>query len=160
MNTHGATTSALAENVARRGYLDEQLYERGDSGSAVRDLQEDLNRLGADPALTEDGIYGPKTEQTVKDYQYRVGVSIDGVVGPVTKSELRTELQQKTSITPLAPNASRNGGDDGSGGGDETGQTSPPQPASASGGFPIQSLLVVGGFGGIGYYLWQNAKQS
>lgn len=37
---------------------------------------------------TPDGIWGPKTDQTVKEYQSRNNLKVDGVVGPLTSKSI------------------------------------------------------------------------
>jgi peptidoglycan hydrolase-like protein with peptidoglycan-binding domain len=46
---------------------------RGHSGPEVRLLQTLLNRLGAQPPLAEDGLFGPKTEAALAGFQSRAG---------------------------------------------------------------------------------------
>jgi peptidoglycan hydrolase-like protein with peptidoglycan-binding domain len=38
--------------------------------------------------VVADGIFGPKTEETVRGYQSLVGLTVDGIVGPLTWSSL------------------------------------------------------------------------
>lgn len=58
----------------------------GSSGSQVKVLQNLLNGNGAN--LEVDGVYGPKTEAAVKDYQTKNGLTVDGMVGPETSGSL------------------------------------------------------------------------
>lgn len=44
------------------------------------DVQQVQRILGADV----DGLFGPKTELAVRDFQAEMGLAIDGVVGPKT----------------------------------------------------------------------------
>ena len=46
-----------------------------------------------------DGIFGPNTEQSVRDYQTARGISVDGVVGPETWGTLRGELNFIESLS-------------------------------------------------------------
>ena len=62
------------------------LLRKGDRGDAVKLLQHRLNLLGWQ--LTEDGIWGIKTDQAVRNYQYKAGLTVDGVVGPKTQAAL------------------------------------------------------------------------
>lgn len=64
----------------------------GTSGNAVKWLQWELNKRGYD--LKIDGIYGPKTEQAVRDYQNRNGNALasDGIVGVITRGALLAGL--------------------------------------------------------------------
>lgn len=55
---------------------------RGDRGWPVGRIQRRLSRLDI---LTEvDSVFGEKTERNVKALQQRKGITVDGVVGPVT----------------------------------------------------------------------------
>jgi len=58
----------------------------GARGSAVVTLQRRLNVHGAD--LVEDAIWGTLTEQAVRSFQGSHALAVDGVVGPLTWSEL------------------------------------------------------------------------
>ena len=65
---------------------DSNLLRKGDTGAAVKLLQHRLNILGWQ--LTEDGIWGVKTDQAVRNYQYKAGLTMDGIVGPKTQAAL------------------------------------------------------------------------
>jgi peptidoglycan hydrolase-like protein with peptidoglycan-binding domain len=60
----------------------------GDSGMAVRLLQEALNKKGAKPKLSEDGGYGAMTKKAVEDFQRASKLQVDGIAGPVTLKKL------------------------------------------------------------------------
>lgn len=62
------------------------LLRKGDTGDAVKLLQHRLNLLGTQ--LTEDGIWGVQTDSAVRGYQYRAGLTVDGIVGPKTQAAL------------------------------------------------------------------------
>jgi peptidoglycan hydrolase-like protein with peptidoglycan-binding domain len=73
--------------------LDEILQEtrtklsRGSRGSAVRELQSALRGAGLDPGAI-DGIFGRQTEAAVRAFQSARRLSVDGIVGPRTWSQL------------------------------------------------------------------------
>lgn len=54
----------------------------GSQGSDVTELQKLLNQNGY--SLNEDGIFGAKTQEAVKDYQQKNSLSVDGIVGTNT----------------------------------------------------------------------------
>lgn len=60
----------------------------------TKEIQHALNRLGARPALAEDGQSGPKTVAAVKSFQTANGLTPDGVAGPKTKTALYVALSQ------------------------------------------------------------------
>ena len=62
------------------------LLRKGDRGDDVKLLQHRLNILGWQ--LTEDGIWGVQTDSAVRGYQYRAGLTVDGIVGAKTKAAL------------------------------------------------------------------------
>lgn len=57
--------------------------KNGSKGEEVKKLQSELNKF-APYNLIADGIFGAKTEQAVKDFQFHKGLTIDGIVGPKT----------------------------------------------------------------------------
>ena len=62
------------------------LLRKGDRGDGVKLLQHRLNLLGWQ--LTEDGIWGVQTDSAVRGYQYRAGLTVDGIVGAKTRAAL------------------------------------------------------------------------
>lgn len=63
------------------------MLRRGSRGDEVRKLQTRLIDLGfLDDAA--DGIFGPKTERAVRDFQGSAGLAVDGLVGPNTQAAL------------------------------------------------------------------------
>lgn len=62
------------------------LLRKGDKGDDVKLLQHRLNILGSQ--LAEDGILGVKTDQAVRNYQYKAGLTVDGIVGAKTRAAL------------------------------------------------------------------------
>ena len=61
----------------------------GSEGPVVRELQQALNKQYPSlPQLVEDGIFGPKTEDRVKHFQRLNGITVDGIVGPITWNRL------------------------------------------------------------------------
>ncbi|MDH3606802.1 MAG: peptidoglycan-binding protein [Acidimicrobiia bacterium] len=63
-----------------------RLYRRSDSGDAVRDIQQRLERLGYE--IEVDGHFDTGTQTAVRAFQERRGVPVDGIVGPDTWREL------------------------------------------------------------------------
>lgn len=61
----------------------------GSRGNEVKVLQEKLN-------LKEDGIFGPLTEEAVKDFQRSNGLEVDGIVGANTLSKLNLSANKRT----------------------------------------------------------------
>ncbi|MFB6837188.1 peptidoglycan-binding protein [Streptomyces sp. NPDC056361] len=64
---------------------DTPTLSQGSQGEAVRKLQRLLNEHVPDlPSLAVDGDFGPATDARVREYQRRVEITVDGVVGPQT----------------------------------------------------------------------------
>ncbi len=62
-------------------------YRRGSTGSVVREIQTRLSNWGYYFGSI-DGIFGSKTEEAVRFFQRKNGLSQDGVAGPATLSAL------------------------------------------------------------------------
>lgn len=64
------------------------ILRRGSTGAKVTQLQRVLNAWYPWMGLAVDGDYGPATENAVREYQRRAGVTVDGIAGPVTLAGL------------------------------------------------------------------------
>ncbi|MDP2747948.1 N-acetylmuramidase family protein [Pseudomonas sp.] len=63
-----------------------QRLQHGSKGQAVRQLQQRLNQAGANLFL--DGDFGDETEKSVRAYQLKIGLVVDGVAGEKTLAAL------------------------------------------------------------------------
>lgn len=76
--------------------LGDGLLKVGSRGADVVELQTKLNTLGFNVGKA-DGIFGNMTKQGVMNYQKAYGLSVDGIVGPMTVKSLYTvNLQNQT----------------------------------------------------------------
>jgi peptidoglycan hydrolase-like protein with peptidoglycan-binding domain len=60
------------------------------SPPAVTRLQTMLNFVRGEPALVEDGIFGPNTDAAVREFQADEHLVVDGIVGQNTWTALLT----------------------------------------------------------------------
>lgn len=77
-----------------------ELLKHGDRGATVRGLQEQLVALGyrdkSAQALHPDGVFGDRTVEAVRNFQWAHGLQADGIVGEDTRRALA-----KAERTPL-----------------------------------------------------------
>ena len=120
----------IVNNAPVRGYTSSYPgtpLRRGSSGPNVVIIQTSLNRIAQNyPAIPKianvDGIFGSRTEASVRTFQQVFGLTPDGIVGPGTwyalvrlytavtdLSELRSQGQQFYSISWNPPNALQTG---------------------------------------------------
>lgn len=71
--------------------LGNRLLYAGTHGDDVAELQADLSRLGYSPGPI-DGAFGYQTEQALRRFQARQGLTVDGVAGPATFAALQQAL--------------------------------------------------------------------
>ena len=82
----------------------------GQQGTAVRQLQEQLARLGHvgsdGQPLRVDGHFGAHTLHAVEDFQREQGLRMDGIAGPRTLARLAQPLQLASATAPAPAVAS------------------------------------------------------
>ena len=78
--------SQIYRLIGQAKSVDDALLRKGDRGDDIKLLQHRLNILGNQ--LTEDGIWGVQTDSAVRGYQYRAGLTVDGIVGAKTRAAL------------------------------------------------------------------------
>lgn len=111
---HGLPQTGVIEERAWT-QLVELTYELGDRllylrspffhGKDVEELQHWLNRLGFSTDKI-DGVFGPRTEQAVRDFQKSTGEVSDGIVGPSTLRAfecLQQVLRENGVAVPRVP---------------------------------------------------------
>ena len=106
---HDLTATRFSRNRVLEAVFDnEQELDNGDSGTAVRLIQESLLAQGyALPLFGADGEFGDETEGEVRKFQIDAGaVKLDGIVGPETMGLLDMHDRGTTARTgPGAPPA-------------------------------------------------------
>ena len=107
----GLTATGLINEISQR-CLDEAWWKVGDRilalqsdslmrGDDVSNLQDRLIQMGFNCGKV-DGIYGSKTEASVKEFQKSVGVVVDGKCGPVTLISLMRLVKTVSGGAPTA----------------------------------------------------------
>ncbi|MGY4689363.1 peptidoglycan-binding domain-containing protein [Salibacterium sp. K-3] len=80
---------------------DDNLLEKGDAGSEVEQLQEDLMAAGEElPRYGADGDYGMETIEAVKAFQSRHDLTVDGIAGPNTLEKLKEVIKDMAQQKP------------------------------------------------------------
>jgi peptidoglycan hydrolase-like protein with peptidoglycan-binding domain len=69
----------------------------GNEGRQVELLQSALGDVNV------DGAFGPETEEAVRNFQSRSGLTVDGIVGPATSAALRGGSSLTASIASVTP---------------------------------------------------------
>ena len=64
------------------------LQKKGLSGLDVSELQNLLNIILPTCTLIVDGIFGNNTRAAVKQFQASVGITVDGIYGPISHKKL------------------------------------------------------------------------
>ena len=86
------TLSALDAAVNKSS--SSEVLQKGDSGDAVKALQQQLITLGY-LSGSADGVYGDSTKNAVKAFQSANGLSADGIAGQKTQQKLLEEIAKK-----------------------------------------------------------------
>lgn len=75
----------------------EPTLKKGDKGSEVRKLQDNLNKV-INASLQVDGSYGQKTYDAVAAFQTKYGLTVDGCYGPMTAAKMIDALNGNAPV--------------------------------------------------------------
>lgn len=90
----GNTSASYADTEEKKTYL-----RKGDSGSEVKTLQENLIRLGYScGSAGADGEFGTNTDAAVRAFQQDHGLAVDGLAGEKTQAKIQELLAVKDSV--------------------------------------------------------------
>jgi hypothetical protein len=82
---------AAADSTGGASAASEVVVKRGDRGDAVRKIQAALG-------VSADGVFGPVTERAVKRFQRANGLMVDGIVGPQTRGALGLDPFSRSGV--------------------------------------------------------------
>jgi peptidoglycan hydrolase-like protein with peptidoglycan-binding domain len=100
LETEAGVGTGLAERVKGvAAFVLGPTLQRGSAGPGVETLQRCLALLGY--AVAVDGKFGPGTEQAVRAFQGRSGLTADGVCGPRTKAAIAAAVGGGAAPTPV-----------------------------------------------------------
>jgi peptidoglycan hydrolase-like protein with peptidoglycan-binding domain len=85
------------------------VLSEGDEGRQVELLQRALG-------IAVDGVFGPTTEEAVKQFQAHHGLTIDGIVGPQTSAALRGRTPAQASVADVSSGEASSAGEGSAGG--------------------------------------------
>lgn len=107
---HDLTAERFSKNLVLEAVYDnERLLKSGDSGTAVRLLQQALLDAGFElPRFGVDGKFGPETKAAVMNFQRASGLTgtqIDGIVGPTTMGWLDQRFSAGPTPAGTSPGA-------------------------------------------------------
>lgn len=88
----GAPRTELAPGLAR-----------GSHGPGVSQLQQGLNRHGAQPPLDVDGLFGPLTQAALVAFQRKHGLPVTGKLDAKSLAKLRAEAEARTKQGTTRP---------------------------------------------------------
>ncbi|MEO6685202.1 MAG: peptidoglycan-binding protein [Dyadobacter sp.] len=75
-------------NVADKKLSSGSFVRKGAAGNAVFQIQQGLNAKGANPKVSENGIFDGATVIALKAFQKQNNLDVDGIAGPATFQEL------------------------------------------------------------------------
>ena len=93
-------TASAQETTTATASTSSALLKKGSRGPAVAALQRQLG-------ITADGVFGPITKRAVISFQQRNGLMVDGIVGPQTRGALGGGSSRSTSGNSSGPKPSR-----------------------------------------------------
>ena len=84
-----------------------QLRQPFMTGQDVADWQKVVGPFAGMPGLKADGWFGPMTDQATREFQRRQNLTVDGIVGPVTRRKMDDCIRFVTAFAQTQPNVGR-----------------------------------------------------
>lgn len=79
-----------------------RILKKGDKGAEVKELQQNLIKLGYDlGTYADDGDFGSKTDEAVRNFQKDNGLTVDGEYGPLSQAAMLSALKKETNSSDM-----------------------------------------------------------
>ncbi len=95
-----AALPSLGSERHTQQYASQQYPQRNTYGLAVVYVQNLLNTRMHSTSLWVDGVFGPKTDLQIRQFQATQRLKTDGIVGPLTLTSLEAGLPSSTQKRP------------------------------------------------------------
>ena len=104
----GFTQTGVADVNTQLRLFDEaaktslSIYQYGSRGTSVQKIQTRINQLGFNCGSV-DGSFGPKTQNSIRDFQTQAGLPADGIAAWTTLARLFAEDAPKAPVSVTVP---------------------------------------------------------
>ena len=113
--TRDGALGPVTRDLILSGDAQEMVMQLGDYGTDVKNMQTRLAKLNYLAGANATGYFGEITEDAVKAFQKRAGLSVDGKVGGVTLTMMNSSSAKKAASAPSTKKETNTGGKSSSG---------------------------------------------
>ena len=140
--TRDGQLGPVTRDMILSGKAQEMVMQLGDYGTDVKNMQTRLAKLNYLSSANATGYFGEITEDAVKAFQKRAGLSADGKVGGVTLTMMNSSSAKKASSPPSTKKENKTTGSSSSGS-SSGGSSSGGSTASASDKTGVEKLVAL-----------------
>lgn len=140
--TRDGCLGPVTRDLLLSGDAQEMVLQLGDYGTAVKNMQARLAKLNYLSSANATGYFGEITEDAVKAFQKRSGLTQDGKVGAVTLTMINSSSAKKAVTSPSTSKESSSSSSSSSGS-SSSGSSSSGSVASASNKTGVEKLVAL-----------------
>ena len=113
--TRDGALGPVTRDMILSGDAQEMVMQLGDYGTVVKNMQARLAKLNYLSSANATGYFGEITEDAVKAFQKRAGLTADGKVGAVTLTMMNSSSAKKAASAPSTKKETKSSGSNSSG---------------------------------------------
>jgi len=113
--TRDGALGPVTRDMILSGKAQEMVLQLGDYGTDVKNMQTRLAKLNYLSSANATGYFGEITEDAVRAFQKRAGLTADGKVGGVTLTMMNSSSAKKAAAAPSTKKETKTGGSSSSG---------------------------------------------
>lgn len=141
--TRDGQLGPVTRDMILSGKAQEMVMQVGDYGTDVKNMQARLAKLNYLSSANATGYFGEITEDAVKAFQKRAGLSADGKVGGVTLTMMNSSSAKKAASAPSTKKENKTSGSSGSSSSSSGGSSSGGSTSSASDKTGVEKLVAL-----------------